>query len=436
LDEMALKLYSEPDDYRLWKIQIAAEYAGTEIEIFDSKTSHDFKTITPSGKLPVLSTPRGVIFGSSAILRYIGRLHPDAGLYGDSFYESALVDQWLDFSDTDLEPVRQIWLGPVRGTLQFNGKAYSEARKELADALNVLNTHLLYHTYLVGNHVTLADVYIVSALVEPYRELFDANYRKSFENVNRWFMTLVNQKSFQKVLGKVEFAKQEKRVAKPAKPEGGAIGDGEKKPHEKSEKPQQQKQSKKEKAQENKAAKEEDLPDEDFSDPKPKGKNPLDLLPPSPMHLDTMKKLLFSQRPFYSNFFKEFWPQFDAQGYSIYFANYNYNDENKVYFMTCNLLNGFLQRCDDVRRYALGVMVLAGTNEDGPPLEVSGVWLFRGAEVPQLMHDNPDSEYYTFTKLDPQKREDREKVETYFFGEEVPSKKSGNLKVLERRFLK
>jgi len=52
------------------------------------------------------------------------------------------------------------------------------------------------------------------------------------------------------------------------------------------------------------------------------------------------------------------------------------------------------------------------------------------------MHDNPDSECYTFTKLDPKKQEDREKVETYFFGEEVPSKKSGGLKVLERRFLK
>jgi len=155
------------------------------------------------------------------------------------------------------------------------------------------------------------------------------------------------------------------------------------------------------------------------------------------MHLDTIKKLLFSQRPYYSGFFKEFWPQFDAQGYSIYFANYIYNDENKVYFKSCNLLTGFLQRCDDVRKYALGVMVLAGENdEDSPPLELSGVFFFRGAQVPQLMHDNPDSECYTFTKLDPKKQEDREKVETYFFGEEVPSKKSGGLKVLERRFLK
>jgi len=432
----------------VWKIQIAAQYTGTEVNLVDAKTSKDFKEITSSGKLPVLSTSRGVIFESNAISRFIARLHPDAGLYGDSFYESALVDQWIEFSNSDIEPLRQIWLLPVKSVLQFNGKAYIEAKKELADALVVLNTHLLRNTYLVGHHVTLADITIATALVEPYRELFDPNYRKSFENVNRWFTTLVNQKAFLTIIGKVEFAKQEKRAPKPAKPEG------EKKPQDKpqqqqqkqekpqqqqkQEKPQQPKKEKENKGQKEKEPKEsEDLPEEDYSDPKPKGKNPLDLLPPSPMHLDTIKKLLFSSKPCNPEFFKDFWPQFDPQGYSIYFSDYNYNEENKVYFKTCNLIGGFLQRCDDIRRYALGVMVLAGHNdEDSPPLEVSGVWIFRGQEVPQGMHDNPDSEYYTFTKLDSKRPEDRQKVETWFLEDDVTSKKSGNLKVLDRRFFK
>jgi elongation factor 1-gamma len=428
---MALKLFTVSSDnykYRVWKIQAAAAYAGVNVDVVDS-SSKEFKGLSPIGKTPVLSTPNGPIFESNAILRYVARLRGDSGLYGDSFQEAALVDQWIDFSLNELEPVRHIWLLPVQGVLQFIGKAYSEARKEVADALAVLNSHLRHNTFLVGTHVTIADLAVASALVEPYRDLFDANFRKPFEAVNRWFNTIVNQKEVAGVVGKVEFAKQEKRAPKPAapaKPQGGE-----------EKKPQQQQQKQQKPKQEKPQVKEEKGDDDgDAEAPKPKVKNVLDLLPASTMSLDAEKKHLFSQRPWNPEFFKTFWTNFDPKGYSIYFANYNYNHENRVYFMTCNLIGGFLQRCDDVRRYGLGVMVLAGNDEDAPPFEVSGVWVFRGDNVPQEMKDNPDSEYYTFTKLDPSKPADRQKVETLFFSDDVPASKGGNLKVLERRFFK
>jgi len=289
-----------------------------------------------------------------------------------------------------------------------------------------LDNHLLHHTFLVSNHVTIADIAIAAALIEPYRDLFDTNFRKGFLSVNRWFNTIINQKEAQGVVGKVEFAKQEKRAPKEQKTKGEG---GDEKPQK-----QQQQQQKQQQPAKEKEAKEE--PEEDYSDPKPKGKNPLDLLPASPMHLDTIKKLLFSQRPWNPDFFKEFWPQFDAQGYSIYFSSYNYNHENRVYFMTCNLIGGFLQRCDELRRYGLGVMVLAGNDEENPPFEVSGVWIFRGLEIPREMKENPDSEYYTFHRLDNNNTDDRAKVETFFFADDVPASKGGKLKVLERRFFK
>jgi elongation factor 1-gamma len=432
---MALKLFTASGDnykYRVWKVQIAAAYAGVNVDVVDS-ASKEFKGLSPIGKTPVLSTPNGPIFESNAILRYVARLRGDSGLYGDSFQEIALVDQWIDFSLNELEPVRHIWLLPVQGVLAFNGKAYGEARKEVADALAVLNAHLRHNTFLVGTHVTIADIAVAAALLEPYREIFDANFRKPFEAVNRWFNTIVNQKEVAGVVGKVEFAKQEKRAPKPAKPEGG---------DQKQQKPQQQQQKQeqkpKEKPQQAPKEKKGDDGDADPAEeaPKPKAKNPLDLLPASTMSLDAEKKNLFSQRPWNPDWFKTFWNIFDAQGYSIYFATYNYNHENRVYFMTCNLVGGFLQRCDDVRRYGLGVVVLAGNDEDAPPFEVSSVWIFRGQNVPQEMKDNPDSEYHTFNKLDASKPADRQKVETFFFSETVPGTKGGSLKVLERRFLK
>jgi elongation factor 1-gamma len=435
---MALKFFPETEwkKYRNWKIQVAAEIAGVDLDVADP-ASAELKKYSPSGK-SVLVTPHGPVFENTAILRYLARVHPDAGLYGSSVYQAALVDQWVDFGSLELEPVRHIWLLPTKGHIKFDGKAYSEAKKELTDALTILNEHLLHHTFLVGHQVTIADIAIAAALVEPYTDLFEPSIRNGFTNVTRWFNTVVNQKAFQNVVPKVELAKQEKRAGKGGdQKQDQQKGQQQQQQQQKGQQQQQKGQQQQQKPKQEKPAekKDEPLPDDLGEEPKPKGKNPLDLLPASSMNLDALKKVLFSQRPWNPDFFKEFWPNFDAQGYSIWFQNYNYNSENRVYFMTCNLMGGFLQRCDEIRKYALGVVLLAGNNEDAPPFEVSGVWVFRGNEIPQGMKDNPDSEYYTFTKLDHNKKEDRAKVESWFFADSVQSQ-SGKLNVLERRFFK
>lgn len=52
-------------------------------------------------------------------------------------------------------------------------------------------------------------------------QLFDEEFRKPFPNVTRYFMTLVNQPEFKKVLGDVSLAKEAAKYtpkAKEAKP--------------------------------------------------------------------------------------------------------------------------------------------------------------------------------------------------------------------------
>ena len=41
----------------------------------------------------------------------------------------------------------------------------------LKNALSVLNQHLTAHTYLVGHHVTLADIITWSNLVIPFKQV-------------------------------------------------------------------------------------------------------------------------------------------------------------------------------------------------------------------------------------------------------------------------
>lgn len=64
--------------------------------------------------------------------------------------------------------------------------------------------------------------------------------------------------------------------------------------------------------------------------------------------------------------------------------------------------------------------------------EITGVWLFRGTEMlAEMKNENPDSEYYTWTKIDTTTEAGKKKIKEYFMGETVNGKK-----VLDRRFFK
>ncbi|GMI37833.1 hypothetical protein TeGR_g8125, partial [Tetraparma gracilis] len=92
-----------------------------------------------------------------------------------------------------------------------------------------------------------------------------------------------------------------------------------------------------------------------------------------------------------------FWENLDLDGWSVYHMNYDYNSENKRTFMAANAITGFLQRSDEVRKWAFGVMDLIGTEET--VLEIKGIWLFRG-DGPQCLKDaNDDANWYTWKKL-------------------------------------
>jgi len=158
----------------------------------------------------------------------------------------------------------------------------------------------------------------------------------------------------------------------------------------------------------------------------------LDLLPESPMILDAVKKSFFSQKPYNPEFFASFWNIFDPKGYSVYSITHLYDADNKVLYMTGNLVGGFLQRAEDCRKYAMGVLNILGADEENPPFYITGCWLFRGLGLPKEMKDCPDSESYTWTQLDCTTSEGRKQFEALFTAGDFGT----NKKVLDRRYFK
>jgi len=105
---------------------------------------------------------------------------------------------------------------------------------------------------------------------------------------------------------------------------------------------------------------------------------------------------------------------FDKDGYSLWFAEYKFNAELEKLFMTCNLVGGFIQRLDPVRKYGFGTVLIFG---EEPKLEIGGCFLFRGNEVPQVMKDVEDYELYNWSKVDINNPAHRELVTDYLVWE-------------------
>nr|GMD66549.1 elongation factor 1-gamma 2-like [Ipomoea batatas] len=387
---MALILHSSNTNKNAFKALIAAEYTGVKVELVKdfqmgvSNKTPEFLKMNPIGKVPVLETPEGPVFESNAIARYVAKLKPDNPLFGSSLIEYAHIEQWSDFSATEIDGSIGRWLYPRLGYGVHLPPAEEAAVAALKRALEALNTHLASNTYLVGHSVTLADIIMTCNLSIGFKMIMTKAFTKEFPHVERYFWTMVKQPNFCKILGEVKQAESVLPLPskKPAQPKESA----------KPKKEEPKKEAKKEEAKPKEEVEEEEAP-------KPKPKNPLDLLPPSKMILDEWKRLYSNTK---SNFrevaIKGFWDMYDPEGYSLWFCDYKYNDENTVSFVTLNKVGGFLQRMDLARKYAFGKMLVIGSQ---PPFKVKGLWLFRGKEIPKFVMDEVyDMELYDWKEVD------------------------------------
>ncbi|URE31009.1 alanine aminotransferase [Musa troglodytarum] len=377
MDSMALVLHAGNANKNAFKRLIAADYSGFQVELTEnfemgvSNKTSEFPKTNPIGKVPVLETPD------------VTCLKADNPLYGSSRMDYAHIEQLIDFASMEVDATISRWLYPRLGYMPYLAVAEESAISCLKRTLRVLNPHLAVNMFLVGHSVTLADIIMTCNLYLGFSLIMLKSFTSEFSHVERYFWTMVNQPNFRKVLGVVKQAdsvpfvpsqkkSQTKEVVKPKK-------------------------VKKERNQEAVEPKVQEVVEEEEEAPKPNPKNPLDLLLPSKMILNEWKRLYSNTKANFRELaIKGFWDMYDPVGYSFWFRDYKYNDENTVSFVTLNKVSGFLQRMDLARKYAFGKMLVTGSD---PPFKVKGLWLFHGLEIPKFVLDEVyDMELYDWTK--------------------------------------
>jgi elongation factor 1-gamma len=217
----------------------------------------------------------------------------------------------MSFANSELLPHLGGWTRPILGKDPYNKKSVEESLTKAKKALDVLEKHLLINTFLVGERLTLADLFTTGILDRAFQYFFDQKNRKAFPCLTRYYETISNQQLWTDAVPKITYPtemlknqqpKVESKKLPVAKPKPAAAQD-----------------------------------EEDEPKPEPKAKHPLEALGKPTLILDDWKRK-YSNAETRTEALPWFWENFKPDEYSLWQVDYKYNDELTMTFMTANLI--------------------------------------------------------------------------------------------------
>ena len=236
----------------------------------------------------------------------------------------------MSFANTEVLPAVGGWFRPIVGRDPYNKKNVEDSLAKAVKSMDVLEKHLLINTFLVGERMTLADLFTAGILGRAFQYYFDAKNKKAFPNLTRWHDTITNQDVWTASATKIEEPSEQLKNIAPKKDE-----------------PKKEKAPAAKKEQPKAAAKEEE---EEEDKPAPKPKHPLESLPKPTLILDDWKRK-YSNEETREVALPWFWENFNAEEYSLWTVDYKYNDELTMTFMTSNLI-GKLHSSSSIQKQA------------------------------------------------------------------------------------
>jgi len=257
---------------------------------------------------------------------------------------------------------------------------YKKSMTAVKDAIKTLSNGIGEGNWLVGAEPTVADYLCAQLCSMFFQTMLDSGFCKAKINVaaTAWFKRVTALPSFIAINGKMMMC--EKAMKPILKAEAKKVVAPKETPEEIAAK---------------KAAKEAAKAE--------KPKSGLDALPECDFDLYSYKTFLVNEPDRAGVGMAKTKEMFQSEkfndGYSWWWVKYEkYGNEGQVEFMFANMLGGFMQRIDPkLSRYAFARVLMLG---EEPNLDIEGIFMFRGQEIPELMNDNPQFEYFEKKKLD------------------------------------
>jgi len=389
-----ISLYGNPENFRTQKVLVAAKLGNKQLQL---KTCSPPSNAFPFGLVPAIEDGNVNLFGADTISKYL--LGKKSSYYPEnSEYE---IDQWLTWGESQLLPNMLAFVLPSVSAANIDTELFNQTKAEFFAQLNILNDVLVKKTFLVGERISFADISLAFNLLPAYQYVLGDESRAHLVNVNRWFLTVLNQQIVQEAIKmEVNFISNPRKFDETEFKKVSLKFDNVKKEDD-------AKSTQAKKSQKPKEENEEMDATEEVLASQPKFVDLLNALPPGTFVMDAFKRV-YSNEDTATKAIPYFWENFDPENYSIWYCEYKFSDELKAVFMSCNLITGMFQRLERLKKHAFGSVCLFGTDNNS---SISGIWIWRGNKLAfELCPDwQVDYESYEWKMLDP-KSEDTKKA--------------------------
>jgi len=372
-----------PGNVLVQMCQVTAKIAKKNLEVVidtdEDRKAPAYKALNPTNKFPLLETPEGNLSESHAIAKFLA--HGHATLLGSNPVERAQIDQWMNWLQSG---VQQQAGGAIYAILGRNPDMtqpmFNEAVQGIKQNLRAVDT-ALSGDWIVGNSVSLADIFLAGTMSLPFQLILDQGFTKAAPKACAWFGRVSSLPEFTAIFGKIKIAK---KSVKPVL-----------KVEEKKKPAQQAAAAEKKPAEEKKAG------------------NPLDNLPPTNFVIYDFKTLFVNLPDKVEAGHETMMKMVDREGWSFWFLHYDkFGEEGKVGYKFQNLLEGFIQRLEGFKKYSFGKFCMLG---EEPSLEIQGILLIRGHDINvQELKDHPQMEYMQARKCDLGNAGDLKKIKEFF----------------------
>ncbi|QEN49616.1 glutathione S-transferase family protein [Pseudomonas protegens] len=128
---------------------------------FQSTHTPEFLALNPNAQVPVLIDDAGVLWESNSICRYLANLHPGSGLLPTAPRARALVEQWMDWQATELNPSwSYAFMGLVRQHADYqDSQRIGSSLLAWNAKMQILERQLERSgAYVLGEDFSLADI--------------------------------------------------------------------------------------------------------------------------------------------------------------------------------------------------------------------------------------------------------------------------------------
>ncbi|OJJ33638.1 hypothetical protein ASPWEDRAFT_75570, partial [Aspergillus wentii DTO 134E9] len=196
------KLYHYPKAPRATMCLYIAELNKLDVELIEAwpikvdkskgGVGAEYLSKFPTGKVPALERPDGyTVYECIAVSLYLAKQNPSTGLLGKTLEDEAKIIQWSSFANSELLPPIMGWINPVIGKAPSSPEILAAA-ETASDALCAVVERAIQEgrKFLVGDSLTMADLFVIAALARGYQFVFSKSWTEKHPQLHAYYWNI------------------------------------------------------------------------------------------------------------------------------------------------------------------------------------------------------------------------------------------------------